>query len=159
MSSKKCQAPSTTVLGVLDYEIWNTWFMNPCQPVTESFSVFSRKICFVLYFFGYLGLSKNSGVKCDLILALLGQIFEYLRETLYRHALEYLQSACSEKKWKKSSMETPGHYWPFRRPVVGGDTFSPLAPVKGPEQKTRLWHPLPLCMAVSMIQNMWHSSR
>ena len=71
--------------------------MNPCQPVTESFSVFSRKICFVLYFFGYLGLSKNSGVKCDLILALLGQIFEYLRETLYRHALEYLQSACSEK--------------------------------------------------------------
>ena len=106
------------------------------------------------------------GVRYDLKLALRIQIFEYLLETFYRHALEHLQSARSAggKNEKIEFIffcpaETPGHYvLTFRRPVVGGDTFSPLAAVLGPEQKQWLCHPLPLFMAVSMIPNMWHSS-
>ena len=78
------------------------------------------------------------GVNHDLILALRSQIFEYLRETFYGHALEYLQSACSEKKKGKKNVfptETPDHCGRFWSPLVGGDTFSPLASVLGPEQK------------------------
>ena len=43
--------------------------------------------------------------------------------------------------------ETPDHYWPFRRPVVGGHTFSPLlSPVLRYRSWTRNWlcHPLAL---------------
>ena len=55
------------------------------------------------------------GVKYDLIivLALGSQILEHLRYALYRHALEYLQSACSEKKKKEKCViptETPDQY-------------------------------------------------
>ena len=38
------------------------------------------------------------------ILALCSQIFEYLRETFYRHALEYLQSAPSDQKQCKKNV-------------------------------------------------------
>ena len=41
------------------------------------------------------------GVKYVLILALRSQIFEYLRETFYRHVLEYLQWVRPEKMKKK----------------------------------------------------------
>ena len=37
------------------------------------------------------------GVKVGLILVVRSQIFEYLCETLYKHALEHLEAACSEK--------------------------------------------------------------
>ena len=43
------------------------------------------------------------GDKSDLIKALHSQIFEYSRETCCRHALEYLQSARSEKQMKKKT--------------------------------------------------------
>ena len=36
------------------------------------------------------------GVKYDVILVLRNQFFEYLRQTLYRHALEHLEAARSE---------------------------------------------------------------
>ena len=38
-----------------------------------------------------------SGVKFDLILVLLSQFFEYLRETSHKHALEHLKAARPEK--------------------------------------------------------------
>ena len=38
-------------------------------------------------------MESTFGVNYDLVLALRSQIFEYWRETFYRHALEYLQSA------------------------------------------------------------------
>ena len=44
------------------------------------------------------------GVKYDVILDLRSQIFEYLRETFYRHALEYLQSARPEKTNRKRKL-------------------------------------------------------
>ena len=44
------------------------------------------------------------GVKYDVILVLRSQIFEYLRETFYRHALEYLEPARSEKKKKEKKI-------------------------------------------------------
>ena len=34
--------------------------------------------------------------------------------------------------------QTPDHDWPFWRPVVGGDTFSPLASVLHPEKKVAM---------------------
>ena len=37
------------------------------------------------------------GVKFDLILILRSQFFEYLRETLYKHALEHLEATGPEK--------------------------------------------------------------
>ena len=47
--------------------------------------------------------------------ALRSQIFEYLREPFCSRALEYLQSARSERRTKKMlfSYETPNHYWHF----------------------------------------------
>ena len=39
-----------------------------------------------------------SGVQFDLILVLRSQFFEYLRETLYKYALEHLNAAALEKK-------------------------------------------------------------
>ena len=47
------------------------------------------------------------GDEYDLILALISQIFEYLRETFCRRALEYLQSARSKKKKCCFPTETP----------------------------------------------------
>ena len=38
-----------------------------------------------------------SGVQFDLILILRSQLFECLRETLYKHALEHLEAARPEK--------------------------------------------------------------
>ena len=38
------------------------------------------------------------GRKFDLILVLCSQFFEYLRETLYKHALEHLEAPRSEKQ-------------------------------------------------------------
>ena len=78
------------------------------------------------------------------------QFFEDLREKFWRRALGYLEPARSGKK-RFHSKETPGHYRPFRRSVVGGDTFPPLVPILGPEQKNWVCHLLPLVMAVSMI--------
>ena len=71
------------------------------------------------------------GVKYDLIVVLRSQFFEYMRETLYKHALEHLEAACSEKNGEPyfPPTKTPDHYWPLWRPVIGRDTFSALAPV------------------------------
>ena len=38
------------------------------------------------------------GVRFDLILVLRSQFFDFLRETLYKHALESLEAAGAEKK-------------------------------------------------------------
>ena len=38
------------------------------------------------------------GVKFDLILVLRSQFFDFLRESLYKHALEHLEAAGPEKK-------------------------------------------------------------
>ena len=54
----------------------------------------------------------NLGVKNDLILALRSQIFESLRETFCRHALEYLQSARLEKNMQKM-LVSYGNAWPL----------------------------------------------
>ena len=45
-------------------------------------------------------------------MALRTQIFKYLHEMFDRRALGHLESACSEKKWKKCFLptETPDHY-------------------------------------------------
>ena len=61
-----------------------------------------------------IGLSVNLilGFKYDLISVLPSQLFEYLRETLGKHALEHPEAARSEKQWNKCffPMETPGYY-------------------------------------------------
>ena len=41
------------------------------------------------------------GVKVDLLLVLRSQFFEFLRETLYKHALEHLEAVGPEKVQKK----------------------------------------------------------
>ena len=53
-----------------------------------------------------------SGVQFDLILVLRSQFFEYLRETLYKHALEHLEAARPEKKWA-IFFYMPDHYGPL----------------------------------------------
>ena len=54
-----------------------------------------------------------------------------------RRALEYLQSPLSEKKREKffPTEMLAARFWPFWWPVVGGDTFSPLAPNVGLKEK------------------------
>ena len=85
----------------------------------------------------------------DLILDLSSQILEHLREIVCRRALEYRQSARLEKK-KKNALFLRKRLTiiDLLRPVVGGVTFSPQAPVLGPELKIWSCHPLPLSMAV-----------
>ena len=82
-------------------------------------------------------MGSTFGVKYGLILALRGQIFGYLLEPMDRHALGHLEPARSENNEKNGFLLrkrlTPIVF--FWRPVVGGDTFSPLAPVLGPEEK------------------------
>ena len=51
--------------------------------------------------------------------------------------------------------ETPDHFRLFSWPVVGGNTFSPLAPILGPEKK-RSCHPRLLFVGVNMIPNTWY---
>ena len=92
--------------------------------------------------------------KYDFMLVLRGQFFEYLRETLYKHAFG--------TTWKPLVLpaETPYYYWPLLRPVIGRDTFLALAPsLRGPfNNKTvsvTLFHML---MAVRTVPNMLHSS-
>ena len=48
-----------------------------------------------------LGFSIYSvlGVEFDFKLVLLSQFFEFLRETLYTHALEHPEASGPEKKW------------------------------------------------------------
>ena len=59
------------------------------------------------------------------------------------HALKYLQSPRSDKNEKKGfPTETPDRFWPFCRPVVGGDTCSSLASILGPAKKMWPCHPL-----------------
>ena len=48
-------------------------------------------------------------VKYDFILALRSQIFEYLGETYYRHALESVEPARSEKKRKTHGVFSYGN--------------------------------------------------
>ena len=57
--------------------------------------------------FGF-SIGSTLGVKYDLILALRSQIFEYLRETFFRQALVYLQSARSDK----NKCFSYGNAWP-----------------------------------------------
>ena len=53
------------------------------------------------------------------------------------HAVNYSTSPRSDKNGKKGfPTETPDRFWPFWGPVVGGDTFSSLAPILGPEKKS-----------------------
>ena len=101
------------------------------------------------------------GVIYDLILALRSQIFEYLRETFYVQTC--LEPARSEKKSRFIPTGTDDFYWPFITPLVGWDTFSPLALALGPQPKSWLCYPLPLFTVVGMIYfevvNMSLSSR
>ena len=68
-----------------------------------------RKTCAIcVVVLELLGFTMGStfDVNCDLALALRRQIFEYLRETFYRHALEYLKPARAEKSGGKSHLPT-----------------------------------------------------
>ena len=90
------------------------------------------------------------------------QIFEYLLETFYRHALDNCNRRV-QKKMQRTCLfptETPGHYYFFEglRSVY---TFSTLAPVLLCRPSTKKWlksSSSTLSMAVSMILNRWHSS-
>ena len=137
---------------------WRPWnfarvLFAPAEPVNEwfSFSFFFFTICLCLCIIGIFGswgiphirqkkhthtfTVRQGHIKhvCNLTLVLGGQFFEYLRETLYKHVLEHLEAARSEKKngQKKKNLRTKTHdyYWPLSRPVIGRYTFSALAPV------------------------------
>ena len=49
------------------------------------------------------------GGKCDLILVLSSQFFEYLRETLYKRGLKHLEAARPEKKGEKKKSSSHGN--------------------------------------------------
>ena len=97
---------------------------------------YAEKMCILRNCFRLLGFSLGWSicVTFHIILTEAGQILECLRETVYRRALKYLQSLRSKNKEKKKvPTETRGAYfWPYGWPVVGGDMFSPLAPILGP---------------------------
>ena len=89
------------------------------------------------------------------IFALRSQIFEYLRKTFGTRAVRVsaIGSFRQEKKKTVFLQKRVTIIDIFWRPVVGGDTFSPLAPVLGPEQKTgdvTLFH--------SSWRSAWHQT-
>ena len=63
-------------------------------------------------------LDSRAETMCNyryLLLTLRSQVLEYLRETFYIHASEYLQSTRSKKRKKTVCFcrtETPDHFWP-----------------------------------------------
>ena len=104
-------------------------------------------------------MESTLGVEYDLMLALRSQICEYLSETFYRHALEYLQSARSKKK--KENIFTYGNAWlllTFLR--ICGRWEHVFATSASPStwQKKLAMSPSSVVHAVSTILNMWHSS-
>ena len=74
------------------------------------------------------------GVTFDLTLVLRSQVFNFLRETLYKLALEHLEAAGPEKKGSFFFLPTVNAYLlsTSLKVCVGQDTFSVLAPVLGP---------------------------
>ena len=87
----------------------------------------SHRNCFDSVYIGFLGL------KCDLILVLRGQFFDYLREPCTKTCLGAPGSGSFTIEVEKMFLpaETPDYYWPLWRPAIGRDTFSVLAPVLG----------------------------
>ena len=70
-----------------DVDIWTC--VRLCTKITawhRNYLVLGFSLCSIL------------GVKIDLILVLWSQFFEFLRETLYKHALEHLEAAGPETK-------------------------------------------------------------
>ena len=47
--------------------------------------------------------------------------------------------------------ETPDYFWPFWWPVVGGDTYSPLAPILDPVKQKWPCHPLSMFVGENMM--------
>lgn len=101
------------------------------------------------------------GVKYGLIKTILRiHLFRYLHETFYRHGLECLQSSRSENMIITLIIteEAPTSCLSLTvfGAVVGGNTFSPLAPILGADQKTgnEVFHSVSLFVAASMIHNM-----
>ena len=70
-----------------------------------------------------VSVSSILGVKLDLILVLRSQFFDFLRETLYKHALEHLAAVGPEKKGIFFLLPTLNVYllltsvMVFRRPI------------------------------------------
>ena len=104
-----------------------------------------------------LGKSLNT-----LLLLGFGPTQSYLRmvarNVFYGHAVGCTWNRLVQKKKekeKKNGFFLRKHvnvHHLFERPVVGRDTLSPLAPALGPQQKNWECHPLPLFMAISMVQ-------
>ena len=82
-----------------------------------------------------LSIESAWGGKYGFMLALLGQIFDYLRVTFDRHALG-VPAGASFRKNMKNNMFSYGnachYFWTFGWPVVGEDTSSLQAPILGP---------------------------
>ena len=66
------------------------WTLEFCAVKRKNHGLASSLLGFSVF--------SISGVKLDLTLVLRIQFFEYLREPLYKHALEHLEAARPEKK-------------------------------------------------------------
>ena len=96
------------------------------------------------------------GVKVDLILVLRSQFFEFLRETLYKHALEHLEAAGPEKQMGHFFLPTVNAYLLLTSLKVcdwSGHIFGASASPKSFTKNMAVTPPLPLFMAVTMIPN------
>ena len=105
-----------------------------------------------------------SGAKIGLKLALRSQFFDFLRETLYKYALEHLEAAGPEKNvfflnvFFSSSYSKRLSIFDLCEGLIGTH-FRHERQSWALSKKKWLCHPLPLLfMAVSIIPNMWHSS-
>ena len=94
------------------------------------------------------------------MLVLRSQFFDFLRETIYKHALEHLEAAGPEKKWAVFFLPTVNAYQYLTFLKVCDWSGHIFGASTSPRPFTKKWlcHPLPLFVAVSMIPNMWHSS-
>ena len=96
------------------------------------------------------------GVKFDLISVLRSQFFDFLRETLYKLALEHLEAVGPEQNGSFVLLLTLNAYQYLTSLTVCDLSRHILGASASPKSLTFFFgcHPLPLFMAVSMIPNM-----
>ena len=132
---KKGKPPGGQVSGCTR----RTCMQNLTVYLSKTAWSFVRKRVPLRTYLELLGLSVGSSfwVKFYLILNIGKSDLQMFAWNVLQPCLGVPAVASFTKK-NKSPTEAPDNFWPFRWPVVGGDTFSPLAPILGPEKKVAM---------------------
>lgn len=104
--SGSARAYGTRALKLRAHLLKTAWTLGPFRGTRANSGIASEVLTF--------SIKSILGVEYDLILITLIQIFGYLRETLYKDALDHLVAARSEEKYEKEKekvrKQAPDYY-------------------------------------------------